>query len=249
MSNNTSYDDFANEYDLTMGNSGDFFHKNTCDPALLKVIGEVKDKTIYDLGCGNGYLSRYLIKQGTKEIWASDISPKLIEIAKSEYPNPDNKIKYFVNEATNFKEVPQDHFDLVFMNMVIHYVEDIPKLAKGLFSVLKNKSRFVFTIYNPTYPITKADLEVPSSKETDPVKEVRKYFAITEGKKVNNWSKGPDLDFFFRPISYYINILTKNGFLIDTLLEPNTLVQLQGGETKSSPIPGMAVIGATKITL
>jgi len=249
MSNNTSYDSFADDYDKVMGDSGDFFHKNTCDPALLKVIGGVKEKIIYDLGCGNGYLSRYLVKEGSKEIWSSDISTKIISIAKNKYPNPNNKIKYLVNEATDFKEIPQAYFDLIFMNMVIHYVEDIPKLAKGVFSALKNKGRFIFTIYNPTYPIAKADLEVPSPKETDPVKEVRKYFAITEGKKVNNWSKGPDLDFFFRPISYYINILVKNGFLMDTLLEPNTLVQLQSGETKSSPIPGMAVIGATKITL
>jgi len=244
----TSYDKFAQVYDKAMGNDGDYFHKNTCDPTLFKVIGDFKNKIIYDIGCGNGYLSRYLAKNGAKEVWASDVSKNLIDIAEKRYPNPNNKIKYMVRKATNFQEIPANYFDLVFMNMAIHYIGDIAKLIRDIKQILKIKGRFIFTSYNPVYPLAKEELGEGFGKIANLIEEVEKYFSVTRGKKKNNWVKGQDLDFFYRPISYYVNILSKNNLLVDKLLEPKTVRQSSKGKTIESAIPGMIAIRAIKVS-
>ena len=245
---NTSYDKFAQAYDKAMGNDGDYFHKNTCDPALFKVMGDFRNKVIYDIGCGNGYLSRYLANKGAREVWASDVSKNLISIAKKRYPNPDNKIRYMDRKATNFQKIPTDYFDLVFMNMVIHYIDDVTKLIEGIKQILKERGRFVFTSYNPVYPLAKEELGEGFGKIADLIEEIEKYFTVTKGKKKNNWAKRQDLDFFYRPISYYVNILTKNNLLVDKLLEPKTVKQSAKGKVITSAIPGMVAIGAIKIS-
>lgn len=244
----TSYDKFAQAYDKAVGNDGDYFHKNTCDPTLLKVIGDYRNKIIYDIGCGNGYLSRYLANKGAKEVWASDVSKNLIDIAEKRYPNPDNKIRYMVRKAINFQEIPVDYFNLVFMNMVIHYIDDVAKLMEGIGQILKIKGRFVFTSYNPVYPLAKEELGEGFGKVASLIEEIEKYFVVTKGKKKNNWAKGQDLDFFYRPISYYVNILSKNNLLIDKLLEPKTVRQSLEGKTVASAIPGMIAVGAIKVS-
>ncbi len=243
---NTSYDGFAHIYDKVMSNNGDFFHQNTCDPALFKVIGKYKGKKVYDLGCGNGYLSRRLVNGGVKEMWASDISQRMINIAQTKYANPKGKIKYLVLSATNFRNIPKDYFDLVFMNMVIHYVEDLPKLFLGIRLILKPKGRFAFTTYNPTYPLAKRDLKDNALKNAKLINEVKKYFTVTKDKKENRWAENQDLDFFYRPISYYVNTLVKHGFLIDSLLEPRTVRLKPSGKKIFSFIPGMIALGAQK---
>src|SRR5437773_2009721 len=116
----TSFDSFAEKYDEVMGDTGDITHQRTIDKALFEAVGDFKDKTVYDIGCGNGYISRRLAREGAKEIFASDISPKLVKIAKWKYPNPHNKIKYSVRDASNFSEIPANYFDLAIMNMVAH---------------------------------------------------------------------------------------------------------------------------------
>ena len=75
------YDKVAKLYDKAMPDTGDFYHRTQIDPLMYAVIGDPKGKVIYDAGCGNGYIARNLAKKGAK-VFASDISPKLIAIAK-----------------------------------------------------------------------------------------------------------------------------------------------------------------------
>ena len=126
----TSFDSFAEQYAKTMGDTGDYTHRKTINPTLFKAIGNFKGKVIYDIGCGNGYIAKKLAREGAKEVRAPDISKKLISIAKNEYENPGNKIKYFVSEASDFSNLPKNHFDLIIMNMSIHYIKDFEKFAR-----------------------------------------------------------------------------------------------------------------------
>ncbi|HTK18836.1 MAG TPA: class I SAM-dependent methyltransferase [Mucilaginibacter sp.] len=54
--------------------------------ALLSMINKDKNRCILDLGCGNGHLVRYLIKQGYNA-YGTDASENGITIAKKDYPD------------------------------------------------------------------------------------------------------------------------------------------------------------------
>ena len=73
----TDYDNVAKQYSDSMSDKGDFYHRTQIDPNVYKIIGDPKGKIIYDLGCGNGYIARNLVKKGAK-VFASDVSSELV---------------------------------------------------------------------------------------------------------------------------------------------------------------------------
>lgn len=50
---------------------------------LFSLIPKLKNKSIADLGCGEGFCSRYFLKKGARKIYGIDISKKMIDLAKS----------------------------------------------------------------------------------------------------------------------------------------------------------------------
>lgn len=80
------------------------------------MIGEVSNKKIYDIGCGNGYIDRILAEKGASKIFASDISSELIEIAKQK---PHKNIEYFTSDGQDFNYFSlneSESFDLIISN-------------------------------------------------------------------------------------------------------------------------------------
>jgi ubiquinone/menaquinone biosynthesis C-methylase UbiE len=47
-----NWEDISDWYDKKQGETGDFWHRALIDPALLRIIGNCRDKEILDLGCG-----------------------------------------------------------------------------------------------------------------------------------------------------------------------------------------------------
>lgn len=247
----TSFDDFADEYDQLMGDEGDYTHQHTIDPALFKALGNFKGKVVYDVACGNGYISRKLAREGAKEIWASDISEKLISTALSKYENPGKKIKYFVSEATDFSKLPKDYFDLVIMNMAIHYIKDLDGFVKGLSYILKKGGRFVFSTDHPLKKLATMKAkgkDAPALNEA--LQRAEKYTTFSKEVVYNIWTEKTDLLIYSAPIGYYINILAKYNILTDTIVEPETktTMDLRDFTPVETTIPLIYALGATKVS-
>lgn len=242
----TSFDKFAGQYDKMMGNTGDYTHQNTIDPAFFQAIGIVTGKTIYDIGCGNGYIARKLVKKGAKEVWASDISPAMIDLAKNKYPQ--NGIKYLIKEGSDFKNIPKKYFDLIVMNMVIHYISDLDKLFRNVARSLKPKGRFVFTSDHPFHSLSYLDIGKFSDFQ-EVLEDARKYTSGYTKEFPNFWDKNLHLRIFRRSQSQYINLLSKYGLYIDCLIEPPTkrTVSYEDKTPVYSPIPFKFALGAIKM--
>jgi 2-polyprenyl-3-methyl-5-hydroxy-6-metoxy-1,4-benzoquinol methylase len=71
-----------------MGNytaEGDSARTVLLNPILLNLLEDVKGKKILDAGCGEGYFSRLLIKQGAI-VTGVDFSTTMLNMAKSRTP-------------------------------------------------------------------------------------------------------------------------------------------------------------------
>jgi ubiquinone/menaquinone biosynthesis C-methylase UbiE len=252
MSLKTSFDSFAEIYDQVMDDTGDYTHRNTIDPAFFKAIKEIKNKVIYDMACGNGYLARRMVKEGAKEVWASDISPTLVKIAQK-YENPGGKIKYLVCDARDFKEVPKNYFDIATMNMAIHYLDlsHLENFFKGVASILKPGGHFIFTTEHPLRKLAMMDAKGEQGPTLERViNSARDYISIKERVDHNVWTGEEDLRIYHAPIGHYIDLLAKNSLLVDVLVEPVTKVVIDDVSNPTpvfSNIPAIIALGAKRV--
>ncbi|MBU6500317.1 MAG: class I SAM-dependent methyltransferase [Patescibacteria group bacterium] len=243
MDSDTSFERFAKQYDEDMGDTGSYNHQHTIDPPLFDLIGDQKGLAICDIACGNGYIARKLMREGAKEVWASDISPELIKLSKEKYENLN--VKFFVQEAEDFTNFPENYFDLVIIHMAIWYVEDVDKFLSNVRKILKMNGRFIYSIDHPMkWSLYKAIEAVPQEKADD---ENEKYLEARKVKTFNHWlSKQDDLSVYYRPMEYYMNLCGKNGLLTKSIREPSSDMIRQGKHYKSG-IPMKMVIETIKV--
>lgn len=122
--------------------------KSLCRPS--------KNKKILEIGCGDGEFTKRLAKLNCK-IFASDITPKVIEKAKKEVKH--KKIKFLIDNAESMKFKDQT-FDIVCGISVLHHI-NIEKAFKESFRVLKNGGQIFFTEPNLLNPHIFLGLHIP----------------------------------------------------------------------------------------
>lgn len=87
-------------------------------PALKRMIGDVEGKKVLDMGCGEGYFSRFFAKAGA-EVTGIDISEDLIKAAVEEEERDPLEVKYFVADAANLNMLESESFDVAFCYMAL----------------------------------------------------------------------------------------------------------------------------------
>jgi len=111
-------------------------------PTVLKYLGDVKDKLILDMGCGDGEIARLLSVRGARLV-CYDISPEQVSLAKSKsvkFPS----IQYFVSDQNSFSF--PEKFDKAFAAMVLCYsntLADLQAFFNSAFSLLKDDGELV----------------------------------------------------------------------------------------------------------
>lgn len=247
----SSYDTFANQYDTAMGESGDYFHKTQIDPALYEILGNPKGKTIYDIGCGNGYMARYFAKKGAK-VFASDASASLIEIAKNKSSNLD--ITYSVRDAIDFSGLKESHFDAVVMNMVTHYIKDLDMLCKGIALILKTNGIFAYStnhFFRPMYPLSEWVTGTVGKKETLFIKTTG-YLKQEKRIVVSGWDNKTKLTLYNHPLNELVNTMAAYGLYINRIIEPESNGFAKDFSKKlqhSHHIPTFIIVGTINCSL
>ena len=119
-------------------------------PPILNLIGDPKGKVIPDLGCGSGYLSRRLARQGAT-ITAVDSSSKMMGNAKKHDQANELGINYILTNANHLESLADGSFDIVFANMSLMGIEDAEGAISEVDRVLKRGGRFIACISHPCF--------------------------------------------------------------------------------------------------
>ena len=98
---------------------------------------------ILDLGCGTGYLSASLTDSVRPEgtVVVIDPNKSRLELAQKQHSKP-NLVFLERNDAT----FPEDQYDLVFSNYVLHWIKDKAAVLKNVYQNLKPGGQFAFTV-------------------------------------------------------------------------------------------------------
>lgn len=186
-------------------------------PNFRKLVPDVKNKSILDLGCGYGENDKYYKEQGAKYVLGTDISSKMLEFAEK-----NNKI-----DGIEFKKIAMEDislinqkFDIIISSLAFHYIKDFDKLIEDCFNLLNDNGYLVFS---QEHPITTCIKYTENVKKGHTIID-NKYFGLFSdynrpGKRIKEWF-GEEVIKYHRNFEEIINTLINKGFIIDKILEP-----------------------------
>jgi ubiquinone/menaquinone biosynthesis C-methylase UbiE len=189
-------------------------------PAMLSLIGDVKDKIVLDAGCGHGYYSILLAKKGAM-VTGIDISERMIELAKKNAENAYVKCQFFVCDIQDLSMFGSNMFDIVTSSIVAGYLDDLGKAFLEVFRVLKPEGIFAFS---ENHPVLRGRWEKDQegrrlhwnldnyfqrSIETD-------KWRAQSGRVIETTSR-------HRIVQDYFDALISAGFLVERLIEPEPI--------------------------
>jgi ubiquinone/menaquinone biosynthesis C-methylase UbiE len=234
----------VNEYANMVGETGDIYHRKYLNPVVFSMLGNIKNKIILDLACGQGYFSRKLARHGAY-ITGVDTSDKLLAIAtKKEKSKKEEKINYIIMASENISELGNNIFDCIVSNVSFHDIKNISKTVLGCSRIIKKKGRIIFSI---PHPITDLSEKITADGK---IKNLMDGYL---SKKIEPHQFSNRLNVYHRPLGFYIAILLKYGFLISGFKEIPTLLS-KGKKIKDKKLlefkkefPTFLIIEGTKI--
>lgn len=119
----------------------------------LFALGDVEDKTIYDVGCGAGMYLMTFIKMGAKHVGGVDIVENYVNIAKKNVRDLGADDKDIVNVSCTDIPFPDNYFDKVFSGDVFEHIDrdTKDKCIAEAYRVLKPGGCFVIKTPNLNY--------------------------------------------------------------------------------------------------
>jgi SAM-dependent methyltransferase len=137
---------------------------------ILREMGDLAGKRILDIGAGLGESSVYFALGGA-EVTATDLSPRMLQLAGDLAELHGVKIQTVLGAAESLN-VPQSHYDLVYIANTIHHVTDRPALFEQIHRALKPGGKF-FSIdplaYNPIIGIYRKMARAVRTEDESPL--------------------------------------------------------------------------------
>ena len=118
---------------------------DTCFPLeyAYHLLGDVRDKTVLDFGCGNGENTLLLAKRGA-QVLSMDLSKSLLELAQRrlEINGVWEDVRFLSGSAHDIP-LRDESVDVVFGIAVLHHL-DLAAAAREIYRVLRRDGRAVF---------------------------------------------------------------------------------------------------------
>jgi ubiquinone/menaquinone biosynthesis C-methylase UbiE len=126
----------------------------TARPAILELCEPVTGLRILDLGCGEGYCSRELQRQGALAVHGIDVSQGMIEAARSQELQAPQGIDYQVGCATNLEQFGDSEIDLVVAVFLFNYltIDQMQRCMNEVARILTPGGQFIFSVPHPAFP-------------------------------------------------------------------------------------------------
>ena len=117
---------------------------------MLAMLGEVADKAVLDLGCGEGGYARELARRGAR-VTGVDGSARLIEVARQRARAEGVDVRFVHANANALPEAASDRFDVVVAPMSLMDVEDYRGSIREVQRVLRRGGELVMSITHPCF--------------------------------------------------------------------------------------------------
>jgi ubiquinone/menaquinone biosynthesis C-methylase UbiE len=206
----------------------DVYRNSINTPEFFKILPDISGLNGLDIGCGEGYNTRFAAERGSK-MTAIDFSTTFIRHAiELEEKNPIG-INYQVVNAVNLP-FENETFDFVISTMSFMDMKDAEKGLEEAYRVLKKTGLFQFSITHPCFNSTVREW-IRDDNNTLKGLVIGNYFKETQGD-IEEWifSAAPSeltknmrkfrVPRFHRTLSNWLNTLINIGFTLEMFSEP-----------------------------
>jgi trans-aconitate methyltransferase len=146
-------------------------------PIISELIGNVMDKRILDLGCGDASFGREALARGCQSYLGIEGSNNMVESAQQNLAGTQGKV---VHSAIETWEYPSLAFDLVVSRLVLHYIQDLTAIFKQVMRPHLD-GRFVLSVRSP-------HTSQPAWQGTAPGPVVDNYLILAARQYLDGWS-------------------------------------------------------------
>lgn len=213
----TSWQQSSRWYSRIVSQKGHYYHQKIVIPRILDLMRLKNGQSILDLACGQGVLSRHLVKD-IKYV-GIDNSSALIKEAR--YRERTANREYILGDIT--KKLPIDKYDFDYAAIILA-LQNIkyPQLAiLQAAKHLKNDGRLIITLNHPCFRIPRqSSWEIDKTKKLE-YRRIDKYMSSMEIPITTHpgSQKSPMTMSFHHPLSNYFLWLKDAGMLIEDMQE------------------------------
>ena len=183
--------------------------------SFMSLLPDANGQRALDLGCGAGRLAHYLARSGAADTIGTDLSERMLAVARAECSHPRLTFERVSMEDAAF---PPERFDLVVSSMAFHYVRDFADLARRICGWLSPGGILVFSTEHPVY-LSRAT----SEGWVHDADGKKLHWALDrygdEGLREESWI-ADGVQKYHRMVSTILNDLTDAGFVVERVLEP-----------------------------
>jgi len=206
----------------------------------LRLLGDISNKKLLEIGCGDGRSLKYVSDRGASELWGLDISPAQIERAREFLRAQGIDAKLLCAPMESECGLPEQYFDMVYSVYAIGWTTDLNRTFGKISACLKKGGIFIFSWSHPIHKcvsLSNGRLLFCNSYFDEA------WYTVSLGEQEIMLSN--------RKLSTYINALAANGFAIEQMVEETDENMLPAEETdfsrKARMLPVTFVIKARKL--
>lgn len=209
---------------------------------LQKVLPDFAGKRVLDLGCGYGWHCLYAAQNGAEYVLGTDISEKMLEVAKEKNGHENIEYRRGAMEDLDF---PEASFDVIVSSLAFHYVKDFKSLAEKISLWVKPGGDFVFSVEHPVFTSQGTQDWYYDADGTILHFPVDRYYYEGERDAV---FLGTHVTKYHRTLTTYLNTLLVNGFCLEHIIEPQPPEEMLDvpGMLDEMRRPMMLIVGAKK---
>lgn len=194
---------------------------------LKKLFPGFERKRVLDIGCGFGWHCAYAAEQGAAYVLGTDISKKMLTVAKEKTQSPVVEYRRIAMEDLDF---PANTFDVVISSLAFHYTPKFMDICKLVSHCLTVGGDFVFSVEHPIFTAQGTQDWVYNASGRRAYWPVDDYFS--EGAR-DAVFLGEHVIKYHKTLTTYFDALLQTGFTMTGIVEPKP------DESLLDSVPGM----------
>ncbi len=244
--NGPDWDRYADEYQAThgpfLGDVGFVWGPEGLTEAEARVLGDVHDKDVLEVGSGAGQCSRWVRAQGGRAV-GIDLSFRQLQHSRRIDDDTGIAVPSAQGTATHLP-FADNSFDIVFSSFgALQFVSDLDRAVAETARVLRPGGRFAFSITHPirwSFPDDPSEAGLVASQS---------YWDRTPYVEVDEATGEVSYVEHHRTLGDWVELLAAKGFRFTRLLEPEWPEEhdrVWGGwsRTRGLVVPGTAIFAA-----